>query len=62
MLEKVKDAVHRISARIYTGDLGVNQSAEVGGLVGAAVAITAGVAGFGDEIGEGIKDFFVDQF
>ncbi len=62
MLEKLKDAVRLASARIYTGDLGVNQAAEVGGLVGVAVAVTAGVAGVGDEVGEAIGTWLGDKF
>jgi hypothetical protein len=62
MLEKIKDTVHLVSAKIYTGDIGVNQAAEVGGLVGVATAVTAGVAGFGDDIGEAIGTWLGDLF
>ena len=62
MLDKIREKATRTVVRVYCGDLGVNQAAEVGGLVGAAIAITGGLATFGDDIGETISGFFSDQF
>lgn len=62
MLDKIKDRIHLVSAKIYTGDLGVNQAAEVGGLVGVAAAVTAGVATAGPDVGEAIGNWFSGLF
>ena len=40
-MRNIGDRWLRFTVRLKNGDIGVNQSAEVGGLVGVAVAITA---------------------
>lgn len=57
----IQEKYRRLVARVYAGDLGVNQSAEVAGLVGAAIAITAGVAAKGTDVGEAVANFFTDK-
>lgn len=57
----VKQKYGRLVAKVYAGDFGVNQAAEVGGLVAAAIAITAGVATQGDQVGQAIATFFTDK-
>ncbi len=62
MFVKIREKGKRAVIRAYSGDLGVNQAAEVGGLVGVAVAVTAGVATKGDQIGGAIATFFQNKF
>jgi hypothetical protein len=61
-MSKIRTKFRRAVIRAYCGDLGVNQAAEVGGLVGAAIAITAGVATHGDDIGGAVATFFTNAF
>ncbi len=56
MREKVLETV----VRLRHGDLGVNQSAEVGGLVGVALGVTAAVAGNADGVGQAVTNFFTE--
>lgn len=60
-MSRIKAQYQRIVARVMAGDLGVNQSAEVAGLVGAAIAITAGLAAKGDAVGGAVATFFTDH-
>jgi outer membrane lipoprotein SlyB len=47
--------------RVYCGDFGANQSAEVGGLIGVAVGIGTALAGKAGTIADGIITFFNDK-
>lgn len=58
----IQEKYRRLVARIYAGDLGVNQAAEVGGLVGVALAVTAGVATQGNTVGTAIGTWFSGLF
>lgn len=60
-MTRMQEKYRRLVARVYAGDLGVNQSAEVAGLVGAAIAITAGVAAKGTDIGSAVANFFTQK-
>jgi hypothetical protein len=60
-MSTIREKFQRTVARLYAGDLGVNQSAEVAGLVGAAVAITAGIAAKGADVGAAVATFFTDK-
>jgi hypothetical protein len=60
-MKRLRNKLNRAAVRIYCGDFGVNQSAEVGGLVGAAIAITAGIAAKGTEIGGAVATFFTNH-
>lgn len=60
-MTRIRERYQRVVGRVMAGDLGVNQSAEVAGLVGAAVAITAGVAAKGTDVGEAIATFFTSK-
>jgi hypothetical protein len=60
-MKRLSNKLNHLVVRIYSGDIGVNQAAEVGGLVGAAIAITAGIATKGTEIGQAVATFFTDQ-
>lgn len=60
-MKRLSNKLNHLVVRIYSGDFGVNQAAEVGGLVGAAIAITAGIATHGGEIGGAVATFFTDQ-
>jgi hypothetical protein len=60
-MNRIRTKARRAVIRLYCGDIGVNQAAEVGGLVGAAIAITAGVAAKGTDIGNAVADFIKDK-
>jgi hypothetical protein len=60
-MNRIRSKVRRAVIRVYAGDIGVNQAAEVGGLVGAAIAITAGIATHGADIGGAIATFFTSK-
>jgi hypothetical protein len=60
-MNRIRAKARRAVIRVYAGDFGVNQAAEVGGLVGAAIAITAGVAAKGTDIGNAVATFFTSK-
>ena len=60
-MHAMRERMRRRLIRLYSGDLGVNQSAEVGGLVGVAVAVTAAVATKGPDIADSVVTFITDK-
>lgn len=60
-MTKLRGKYQRVVARVMSGDLGVNQSAEVAGLVGAAIAITGGLAAKGTDVGGAVATFFTNK-
>lgn len=61
-MTELRAKAKRAAIRLYCGDLGVNQSAEVAGLVGVATAVTAGVITVAPKIGEAIGTFWTGKF
>jgi len=60
-MNRIRTKMNRAIIRVYCGDIGVNQAAEVAGLVGAAIAITAGVASKGNDIGNAVATFITGK-
>jgi hypothetical protein len=57
----VRDRWRRAVMRVYCGDFGVNQAAEVGGLVAGTIAVGAAISTHAPSIAGGIATFWNNQ-
>lgn len=60
-MQTISFKLFELATRIR-GDRGVNQAAEVGGLVGVAVAVTGAIAAKSTDIGAAVTTFITGKF
>jgi len=60
-MQSISLKLYSLASRLKS-DRGVNQAAEVGGLVGVAVAVTGAIAANSTDVGQAVTDFITGQF
>jgi len=59
-MQKISLTLFALATRLR-GDRGVNQAAEVGGLVGVAVAVTGAIAAKSTDLGDAVTTFITGK-